>query len=66
MSDPLQEFVDSSHKEKGERVKLSMKKSQGNAGFCLKSSGSPEAMKRLAEIMNNIDLSKHQLPEDEV
>lgn len=63
--DPISSFVQESHEEKGQRVKLKMKKEQGTAGFCLKASGSPDAMKRLVEIMNGIDLSKHQLPEDE-
>jgi hypothetical protein len=64
VKDALSDFVDESHKKKGERTKLQMKKEQGSAGFCFKASGSPEAMKRLAEIMNGIDLSKHQLEED--
>lgn len=62
--DPLSEFVEEGHKEPGPRVKLKMRKEQGSAGFCLKASGSPEAIKRLAEIMNGIDLSKHQQAED--
>ena len=63
--DPISAFVQESHKEKGPHCKLKMKKEQGTAGFCLKASGSPDAMKRLADIMNGIDLGKHQLPEDE-
>ena len=63
--DPISSFVHESHEEKGPRCKLKMKKEQGTAGFCLKASGSPDAMKRLADIMNGIDLGKHQLPEDE-
>ena len=62
--DPISSFVQDSHKEKGSRTKLHMKKEQGTAGFCLKASGSPDAMKRLAEIMNSIDLSKHQATDD--
>ena len=62
--DPISSFVQESHEEKGPRTKLQMKKEQGTAGFCLKASGSPAAMKRLAEIMNEIDLSKHQLLEE--
>ena len=62
--DSLSAFVEEGHKEKGPRCKLKMKKAQGTAGFCLKASGSPEAIKRLAEIMNGIDLSKHQATDD--
>ena len=64
--DPISSFVQESHEESGPRTKLQMKKEQGTAGFCLKASGSPAAMKRLAEIMNGIVivLSKHQLPEE--
>lgn len=62
--DPITDFIKESHKEKGSRVKLEMKKSQGNAGFCIRASGSQKAIKKLADILNNIDLSKHQLEED--
>jgi hypothetical protein len=49
MDEPLSAFVKESHTtQKGERVSLKMRKEQGSA------------MKRLAEIMNGIDLSKHQ------
>jgi hypothetical protein len=65
MSDPLSSFVKESHTaQKGKRTSLKMRKEQSGAGFCLKASGSPAAIKRLAEIMNGIDLTEHQLTED--
>jgi hypothetical protein len=64
MSDPLSEFVEESHQEKSPRVNLNMKKSQGNAGFCIRASGGKNAMKKLVEILNDIDLSKHQIDEE--
>lgn len=61
--DPLSAFVEEGRKEKGERVCLKMSKSVNGAGFCLKCKGGKKAVAKLAEIMNGIDLGKHQLPE---
>lgn len=59
MADPLQDFVEESHKEK-ERASLQMKKVVGGAGFCLRAKGGKKAIDKLAEIMNKIDLTEHQ------
>ncbi len=56
--DPLSEFVAESRKEPGPRAKLQIGKEQGGAGFCLKASGSPKALKRLADLMNSVDLEE--------
>ena len=61
--DVITEFVQESHQEKGSRETMEMKKCQGSAGFCIRASGSPKAINKLAEIMNKIDLSEHQQQE---
>jgi hypothetical protein len=62
--DPVSQFVEDSHKEKGQRTKLVMKKELGGAGFCVRASGGKKAMDALAKTLNEIDLSEHQ-PEKE-
>ncbi len=60
MSGAIDDFVKKSRKKKGKRATLSMKKTQGSAGFCIRASGDPEEITKLAEFMNNIDLGEHQ------
>jgi hypothetical protein len=60
VEDILTKFVEGSRKEKGKRVKLSMRKTQGSAGFCVRASGGKKAISALEKALSDIDLSEHQ------
>ena len=56
MSDPITIFVEQSNSEKGPRAELKMRKDLGGAGFCIRARGGKDAIKKLADMLNAIDL----------
>jgi hypothetical protein len=58
--DLVTKFVEDSRKEKGNRVSATLRKEEGDAGFCLKVRGGKKAVDAFVKAMNEIDLGEHQ------
>ena len=56
MSDPITNFVERSHNEPGPRAELRMRKEFDGAGVCIRARGGKDAIKKLADTLNAIDL----------
>jgi hypothetical protein len=55
-SNPIIRFVEQSHEEQGSRAELKMRKEFDGAGVCVRARGGKDAIKKLADTLNAIDL----------
>jgi hypothetical protein len=60
MRDPITDFVEQSHEEPESRAELKMRKDLGGADFCIRARGGKDAIKKLADTLNAIDLEEAQ------